>query len=50
MGPYTAVEIAALQRWVEPGRHGRAFGLQRSIVVTATPVGADVGVKRDRSL
>jgi hypothetical protein len=36
-GPYTAVEIGALQRWVEPGRHGAVFGLQRSLLATATP-------------
>lgn len=42
-GPYTAIEVGALQRWVEPGRHGIVFGLQRSLRATATPVGAAVG-------
>jgi predicted MFS family arabinose efflux permease len=42
-GPYTAVEVGALQRWVEPGRHGTVFGLQRSLLATATPVGAAIG-------
>jgi predicted MFS family arabinose efflux permease len=42
-GPYTAVEVGALQRWVEPGRHGIVFGFQRSLLATATPVGAAIG-------
>lgn len=42
-GPYTAVEVGALQRWVDPRRHGMVFGLQRSLLATATPVGAAIG-------
>jgi predicted MFS family arabinose efflux permease len=42
-GPYTAVEVGALQRWVDPRRHGVVFGLQRSLLATATPVGAAIG-------
>jgi predicted MFS family arabinose efflux permease len=42
-GPYTTVETHALQRWVDPARHGVVFGLQRSLLATATPVGAAAG-------
>jgi len=42
-GPYTSVGITALQRWVGPARHGTAFGLQRSLLATATPLGAAIG-------
>ena len=42
-GPYTTVETHALQRWVDPSRHGVVFGLQRSVLATATPVGAAAG-------
>jgi predicted MFS family arabinose efflux permease len=42
-GPYTAIEATALQRWVHPSRHGAVFGLQRSLLATATPVGAAAG-------
>jgi sugar phosphate permease len=42
-GPYTAVETTALQRWVDPARHGRVFGVQRSLLATAAPVGAALG-------
>jgi predicted MFS family arabinose efflux permease len=42
-GPYTTVETHALQRWVDPSRHGLVFGLQRSVLATATPVGAAAG-------
>jgi hypothetical protein len=42
-GPYTTVEVSALQRWTAPSRHGAVFGLQRSLLGTAAPVGAAVG-------
>src|SRR4029450_12013125 len=42
-GPYTTVETTALQRWVHPARHGAVFGLQRSLLATATPLGAAAG-------
>jgi predicted MFS family arabinose efflux permease len=42
-GPYTAVEVGALQQWVDPSRHGRVFGIQRSLLATATPLGAAAG-------
>ena len=42
-GPYTAVETTALHRWVHPAHHGRIFGVQRSLLATATPLGAAVG-------
>ncbi len=42
-GPYTAVEATALHRWTDPGRHGRVFGVQRSLLATAAPLGAAVG-------
>jgi MFS family permease len=42
-GPYSAVETTALQRWTPRSHHGRVFGLQRSLVITAVPVGAAVG-------
>jgi predicted MFS family arabinose efflux permease len=42
-GPYTTVETSALQRWVHPSQHGTVFGLQRSLLATATPVGAALG-------
>jgi predicted MFS family arabinose efflux permease len=42
-GPYTTVETTALQRWVHPSRHGAVFGLQRSLLATATPLGAAAG-------
>ncbi|GIF77827.1 MFS transporter [Asanoa siamensis] len=42
-GPYTTVETTALQRWINPARHGLVFGLQRSLLATATPVGAALG-------
>jgi predicted MFS family arabinose efflux permease len=42
-GPYTAVEATALHRWVHPAHHGRVFGVQRSLLATATPLGAAVG-------
>jgi predicted MFS family arabinose efflux permease len=42
-GPYTTVETHALQRWVNPSRHGVVFGLQRGVLATATPVGAAAG-------
>jgi predicted MFS family arabinose efflux permease len=39
-GPYTTIETSALQRWVSPARHGAIFGLQRSLLSVATPLGA----------
>lgn len=42
-GPYTAVEATALHRWTDPGRHGRVFGVQRSLLATTAPLGAAVG-------
>jgi predicted MFS family arabinose efflux permease len=39
-GPYTTIETSALQRWVSPARHGAVFGLQRSLLSVATPLGA----------
>ncbi|GIM97116.1 MFS transporter [Paractinoplanes toevensis] len=39
-GPYTTIETGALQRWVSPARHGAVFGLQRSLLSVATPLGA----------
>jgi predicted MFS family arabinose efflux permease len=42
-GPYTAVEATALQRWVDPGRHGAVFGVQHALLTTATPIGAALG-------
>jgi predicted MFS family arabinose efflux permease len=37
------VETSALQRWADPARHGAVFGLQRSLLATATPLGAALG-------
>ncbi|SHN46495.1 MFS transporter [Cryptosporangium aurantiacum] len=42
-GPYASIETAALQRWVPPSQHGRVFGLQRSLLGTASPLGAAIG-------
>jgi predicted MFS family arabinose efflux permease len=42
-GPYTTVETSALQRWTDPSRHGALFGLQRSLLGAAAPVGAAAG-------
>jgi predicted MFS family arabinose efflux permease len=42
-GPYSAVETSALQRWVTPSRHGAVFGLQRSLLGTAAPLGSAAG-------
>jgi predicted MFS family arabinose efflux permease len=42
-GPYTTVETTAVQRWVDPSRHGAIFGLQRSLLASATPLGAGIG-------
>jgi hypothetical protein len=42
-GPYTTIEVSALQRWADPSRHGALFGLQRSLLGTAAPVGAAAG-------
>jgi predicted MFS family arabinose efflux permease len=42
-GPYSSIETSALQRWVGPSRHGAIFGLQRSLLASATPLGAAIG-------
>ena len=42
-GPYSAVETTALQRWTHPSRHGQVFGVQRSLLATAAPLGAAIG-------
>lgn len=42
-GPYSAVEATALHRWVAPEAHGRVFGIQRSLLATAAPLGAAAG-------
>jgi predicted MFS family arabinose efflux permease len=42
-GPYTTIETTAIQRWTHPSRHGAVFGLQRSLLTTATPLGAAIG-------
>lgn len=42
-GPYTTIETTAVQRWVDPSRHGAIFGLQCSLLAGATPVGAALG-------
>ena len=42
-GPYTTVETTAIHRWVDPSRHGSVFGLQRSLLASATPLGAALG-------
>jgi hypothetical protein len=43
-GPYTTVEVSALQRWSPAARHGFLFGLQRGLLGTAAPVGSAIGV------
>ena len=42
-GPYTTVETTALQRWVPAERRGSVFGVQRSLLASAAPLGAAVG-------
>ncbi len=42
-GPYTTIETSALQRWVPLQRQGAVFGLQRSLLTTAAPLGAAIG-------
>ena len=42
-GPYTAVEATALHRWTAASEHGRVFGVQRSLLARAVPLGAAVG-------
>ena len=42
-GPSTAVEATALHRWTTASQHGRVFGVQRSLLATAVPLGAAVG-------
>jgi MFS family permease len=42
-GPYTTVEVGAIQRWTPPSRHGVVFGLQRALLGTAAPTGAAIG-------
>jgi predicted MFS family arabinose efflux permease len=42
-GPYAAVEATALQRWTDSRHHGRVFGTQRALVITAIPLGGALG-------
>jgi len=42
-GPYSVVETTALQHWTPRSHHGRVFGIQRALVITAIPVGAAIG-------
>lgn len=42
-GPYAAVEATALQRWTPPEQHGRVFGTQRALTISAIPAGAAIG-------
>jgi predicted MFS family arabinose efflux permease len=42
-GPYAAVETTALQKWTRPEQHGRVFGLQRALVISAIPAGGAIG-------
>jgi MFS family permease len=41
--PYAAVEATALQRLTPRHLHGRIFGLQRALVISALPLGAAIG-------
>jgi MFS family permease len=41
--PYSAVEATALQRLTPARHHGKLFGIQRALVISALPVGAAVG-------
>jgi predicted MFS family arabinose efflux permease len=41
--PYSSIETSALQRWADPVQHGVIFGLQRSLLASATPLGAAIG-------
>jgi hypothetical protein len=41
--PYSAVEATALQRLTPARHHGKIFGIQRALVISALPVGAAVG-------
>lgn len=42
-GPYTTVEVSALQRWTPPARLGSILGAQRALLLTAAPLGAALG-------
>jgi hypothetical protein len=42
-GRYAAVEATALQHWTDSRQHGRVFGTQRALIVTAIPVGGAAG-------
>jgi predicted MFS family arabinose efflux permease len=42
-GPYSAVEATALQRWTRPEHHGRLFGTQRALIISAIPAGGAIG-------
>jgi MFS family permease len=47
--PYAAVEATALHRLTPPRLHGRVFGIQRALVISALPIGAAIGaVAQDR--
>jgi len=41
--PYSAVEATALQRLTPARHHGKVFGIQRALVISALPAGAAVG-------
>ena len=41
--PYSAVEATALQRFTPAHHHGKVFGAQRALVISALPVGAAIG-------
>ena len=41
--PYSAVEATALQRLTPARHHGKLFGIQRALVISALPVGAAAG-------
>jgi len=41
--PYSAVEATALQRLTPAHHHGKVFGIQRALVISALPLGAAIG-------
>jgi MFS family permease len=47
--PYAAGEATALQRLTPARMHGRVFGIQRALVISALPIGAALGaIAQDR--
>ncbi len=42
-GPYATVEATALQQWTPRRHHGRVFGTQRALLITALPLGGALG-------